>query len=228
MANVANVLMGKSPNLRKITIIRHGATALNGDRGKGERIRGWKDVPLSEEGKEEVKKTAKSLKNSGINVLLHSDLSRAADTAAAVAEQTGAKMVPTQKLRPWDLGHYAGQESTKVHPIMKEYAEKMPDKPVPGGESFNSFKARTFQGLREAMMTPGDVGIVTHHRVERLIKAWQKAGEPANGDIDLKEFFKFGDPTGHAEPVYIQPQKLGIVPQDVKPNLVRQLLGNTK
>jgi len=90
-------------------------------------------------------------------------------------------------------------------PKIAEYV-KTPDKPIPKGESFNSFRNRAFTGLRAILLKhPGKkVGIVTHHRLERLFKAWQAKGEPANYDIDTKLFSEKGEDTGHAEKLPIK------------------------
>ena len=50
MVSMAKYLMGDSPSIRKIYVIRHGATALNSQNGDGsvDKIRGWSDVPLSD------------------------------------------------------------------------------------------------------------------------------------------------------------------------------------
>lgn len=190
---------------RTITVIRHGATKFNGDGyASVDKIRGWSDVPLSAEGKADAKKVADELKNSGIKIIVSSDLQRAHDTAKEVARATGAKLIISKKLRPWDLGALTGQDTKASLPKIADYAKNKPDEAIPEGESFNSFKSRAFEGLSEvADGHPDDKGvaIVTHHRVERLIKSWQKAGQPATHDIDIKEFLQKGEPPGSAEGV---------------------------
>ena len=84
-------------------------------------------MPLSSKGHKEAHKLANRLKDSGLKVLLHSDLSRAADTARAIAQKTGAKMVSTTNLRPWNVGIYTGCNSNEVHPELVKLAEKQPN-----------------------------------------------------------------------------------------------------
>lgn len=202
-----------NPFARKLYLIRHGATALNSESGGVDRIRAWSNVPLSEEGREEALKLGEKLKDSGLQVLYYSTLDRAHETAKAIARTTGAQLVPDQDLKPWGLGDFTGKESKAVHPKLCEYAIERPNEAVPGGgESFNQFKLRVFSGIRRALdQTPEDVlfGIVTHHRVERLVKAWIKEGEKPDLALDMDEMFKFGEKTGHAEIIEIDPQKLG-------------------
>ena len=184
---------------RDICLIRHGATAYNAEGGGIDRIRGWKNVPLSDEGRRQVQELAEKLKNSGIKFIVSSDLDRARETAEAIARRTGADLVLSQKFRPWDLGEYTGQESMAVHPVMVKAARERPHRPVPGGESFADFRGRVFSGLREFMAQKRDerMAIVTHHRDERLIHAWIALGSPANEAIDMNVMFRRGEGTAH-------------------------------
>jgi broad specificity phosphatase PhoE len=199
--------LAKAPlyTFREITIIRHGATAYNAEGGGVDRIRGWKNVPLSALGKQQVRQLAAKLKESGIDFIVASDLDRARETAEAIRETTGADLIFSKKFRPWDLGEYTGQESMAVHPVMAGYAYRKPFKAVTGGESFDAFKSRVFAGLREyvGLYRNKTLAIVTHHRVERLIHAWIDRGSPANEAIDLNVMFKRGETCAHSEKVRI-------------------------
>ena len=192
--------------MTQIYVVRHGATALNESDGGVDRIRGWKDVPLSDKGREEAKGLATLLGPSNIDVLFHSTLSRASDTAADIAGTTGAPMVAAPWLRPWDLGEFTGQESQAVHPILCEYVIKHPDEPVPGGESFNAFKARVFAGMGTAL-AKGVYRLpafVTHHRVERVLAAWDRINQPADYAIDPAEMLQHGARTAAARKMLIK------------------------
>jgi len=104
-------------------------------------------------------------------------------------------MVPSPLLRPWNVGHYTGRESNVVTPLLREYVCKHPDKAIPGGEAFNSFKERVFLGLRQAIQIAGDamLGLVTHHRVERLLAAWDEAGQQPDLAIEPDVMFTHGE-----------------------------------
>lgn len=227
MASMAKYLMGDSPNIKKVWLVRHGATALNAQNGEGavDKIRGWKDVPLSEKGREQAEKVGHKLKNSGIEVIYHSPLSRATDTAEEIAKNTGARLVPTDQLKPWNVGDLTGQESKTAHPILEKHAVETPNKAVPGGESFNEFKKRTFEGLRKILNeSNGELpALVTHHRVERLIKAWIKDGQKPDLSLDMKEMMQHGENTGGHELLHIETSNL-----KPKPEMVRSLLSPAK
>lgn len=223
---MAKYLMGDSPSLRKVYVVRHGATALNAQNGDGsvDKIRGWSDVPLSDKGQEQAEKLGKKLKDSGIDVIYHSPFSRATDTAQHISNNTGAPMVPVEHLKPWDVGELTGVESKTAHPTLERYAREQPNQPIPGGESFNNFKNRFFTGLKQ-ILNQGDnlPAIVTHHRVERMIQAWLKGGQKQDLTLDMGEMLKHGEPTGHAEIVHIQPHKL-----EPDQHLVRSLLSQAR
>jgi broad specificity phosphatase PhoE len=165
-----------------------------------DRIRAWKDVPLVQEGKESAKKTGEALKSKGIQVIVASDLSRAKETADIIGKIIGVKPSYSEGLRPWDLGELTGKTTKEAIPVIKQYI-KTPKKPVPKGESFDSFKHRAFAGIADAFDLAGSMKlcIVTHHRVERLIKSWIAAGQPSDGLIDLKIFGEKGEPPGKWE-----------------------------
>jgi broad specificity phosphatase PhoE len=186
------------PTSTTVYIVRHGATKLNNQVDMSEdRIRGWSDVPLVEEGRQEARGAAKKLVGKGIKAIVTSDLSRAHETADIIGKIIGIKPVASQKLRPWNLGKLTGCTTKEALPKIAEYVRNRPDEAVPDGESFNSFKARAFAGLAEAVaQNAAPILIVTHHRDERLFEAWQKLGQPASHAIDLDTFLQKGDPPG--------------------------------
>lgn len=184
--------------MRTIQLIRHGATRLNNDDVSVDRIRGWKDIPLSKDGEEEAYKLGEKVKKDPPDVIVTSDLKRAADTAYIISEMTGVPVEEeTKNFRPWDVGAYAGTISKDTIPVLAKYAMDKPSEDLPGGESFDDFAGRFFGGLAKVLdKYKGKVAIVTHHRGERLLKAWIKNGCPADGEIDKAEFCKKGEPTG--------------------------------
>lgn len=232
-AVIQSLLNGKpSGNMGRLYVIRHGTTALNAQDGSGpDRIRGWSDVPLSEKGRDEVHDLAERLKDSGIDSLYYSTLSRAHDTAAAIAQKTGARMIPTPGLRPWNVGIYTGKESQAAHPILMQFATQQPDMAMPNGESFNQFKHRVMDTLGNVVNHAGGdslPAIVTHHRVERLINAWKKAGEPPDRSVDFDTMFHPGEKTAHAELMKIDPSSLRYRPPMDKMAMADHLLADSR
>jgi len=185
-------------DIRQIQIVRHGATKLNDDDNSVDRIRGWRDVPLTADGREQAKRLGYAMLNDKPDVMISSDLCRASETAEIISKIIGVDVAEvSDKLRPWNVGDYAGMLTSKAVPILARYATDTPDKPMPGGESFNDFHGRFFDGLNDILQQhDGRVAIVTHHRNERLLNAWAKSGFPQDGGLDMKEFNKKGEPTG--------------------------------
>jgi broad specificity phosphatase PhoE len=176
-------------------LVRHGSTDMNAEGGKNsaDTIRGWSDVPLNDKGRQEVQATADELKSHGITAIVSSDLDRAKETAQIIGRSVGVEPSFSHKLRPWDLGEFTGKPAAESAPALREYSQN-PDKVVPGGESFNTFKERTFEGLREAFQQhPNDnLAIVAHHRTDRLLNSMIE-GE---GEIHEPTFMAKGEPPG--------------------------------
>lgn len=186
--------------IKKIVLIRHGSTRLNGKPGaSNDKIRGWQDVPLDDSGVMDAHKIAKQLKNYHVTALVSSDLGRSAHTAAIIAHDTGipfARAHITQFFRPWNLGNFNGQDSKKAAPQIQKYAAETPQQPVPGGESFHDFERRFFRGLAILCRMPGLPALVTHYRCLCLLESWAKAGYRPDGSIDHVNFNSPGDPPG--------------------------------
>jgi broad specificity phosphatase PhoE len=184
----------------KTFIIRHGATKLNDENPAKDRIRGHKDVPLSAEGKQEARDLGQELRSSGIQHLISSDLSRAHDTAKAVAATTGATVETDPRLRPWNFGPtIEGKVSADMAPRIQELV-KNPDTKPPGGESFNQFKDRFLTAYHDAQNAHPDktIGLVTHYRGAKLLKAWQAEGVD-NDRVNATQFTNYqkgAEPTG--------------------------------
>lgn len=150
----------------KLILVRHGHTHLNRP-GKDERLRAWLDVPLDEEGLREATTTAERLSGYPVDVIYSSDLRRARQTAEAVRRATGARVIATKDLRPWDLGVFSGQRVRDVIPFLNQL-NQFPDLAAPEGESFYQFYGRYSARLTELMEIAGQsnnyVVAITHVR----------------------------------------------------------------
>jgi broad specificity phosphatase PhoE len=190
-----------------VILVRHGETALNkkasGGAESAERIRGHVDVPLDAKGKKESAALGVEFANSGVVRVYTSDLSRARVPALAIARAAHVPVIPTEKLRPWNLGILQGKEVKKVLPVMNKCIEH-PETVIPDGESFNDFRLRYLPfldaRLKEASSSAGPIIVVTHSRNVQLARAWDKAGRPKNYSFDLDRMNDYRDeipPSGH-------------------------------
>lgn len=195
---------------RTFTLIRHGKTGMNSNNSEQDFIRGWSDVPLTAEGRVGVEETAEKMVGSPVQVLVHSDLSRATETAAIIARKLHVPMQSSPLLRPWNVGQFTGQSSSTVLPHMHDYMVHHPHLAIPGGESFDTFRSRAMRGVSYALDKNADshVGLVTHHRVERLIKAWLAAGQSLDGSVDYAIMQQKGEPPGNAERITLNASRL--------------------
>lgn len=172
-------------DVKEITVIRHGATAFNNERAD-EKLRGWIDMPLSQKGRQEVAETAQKLAATGLQLIVHSDLMRAAETAQIIAFKTHAETFPSPFLRTWNIGKYAGQDAKRFEPALKKYMIHGAERVSGGGESFDQFKVRALFGLEEAISIAGPrrLGIVTHRFVERFFELWVQHGQRTDFKFD--------------------------------------------
>ena len=196
----------------RLYLVRHGETKLNAtDDASQDRERGWTDVPLTADGRDEARKAAEELKDKGVSVIWSSDLVRAKETAGIIGQILGITPKFSDKLRPWNLGKFAGESVKEIQPQLVDYAHNRPDEPVPDGESFNQFKDRAFAGLAEFARECANctAAVITHHRVERLIEAWQANGQPADHSVNIRVFLQKGDPPGGVEELFLNRKNLG-------------------
>jgi broad specificity phosphatase PhoE len=196
---------------KTIYVVRHGATKLNNQTDLSEdRIRGWANVPLSPEGIQEAHKAAADMLSLDIDIIISSDLKRAADTANIIADTIHVPVHLTPLLRPWNLGNLQGQSTKDALPIIQRFVCDAPDKSVPGGESFHEFTSRAARGLKTAISVAGDKTpcIVTHHRDERFFCAWRDMGFPPDFKIKLSTFLQKGEAPGAVMPFDIPLDRL--------------------
>lgn len=170
-------------------IIRHGQTPMNRD----DEIRGWLDVPLTEKGKKEARRIGEELKNQGIDCLYVSDLKRARETAEEIHKISG---IPIDEvsfwLRPWNLGKFTAHPVKEVIGDIKKYASETPLTSIPDGECFHEFVNRFLGGVMGLKYLGKKIGLVTHHRNDRVFAAWEKMGMPDNKELDLSVMFEKG------------------------------------
>jgi len=181
-------------------IVRHGATRMNAVSAVSEdRERGWSQIPLTAEGAEEAREAGLKLKDKGIGAIWCSDLGRSCQTEEIIGGILDIEPKGSTKLRPWGLGNITNKLMKDAMPQIAAYAKNKPDTPVPDGESFNEFKRRAFRGIAEAIgKHPGKtVLLVSHLRVESLLRAWQAAGQPINHEIDVDAFPDRGNAPGN-------------------------------
>ncbi|MBC3193238.1 histidine phosphatase family protein [Pseudonocardia sp. C8] len=96
--------------LRRVTLLRHGQTEFNA----GHRMQGHLDTMLTDEGRAQAAAAAPLLAGARFDRIITSDLTRAYDTASAVAEATGLPLSVDKRLRETHLGSWQGRTVAEI------------------------------------------------------------------------------------------------------------------
>lgn len=160
---------------------RHGETDLNA----GNAFRGFIDVELDDNGKQQAKEAGQYVKDVPFKALFSSDLKRAKQTLKAVqnANSYAQDLIPeiVAAGRPWNVGKFTGKPKTAANKKeLQLYAES--GETIPGGESLGQFRSR-FQRLfsdaiEKALSEGGPVGLFGH------ASNGHELGNIIYGDID--------------------------------------------
>jgi len=148
----------------RIILIRHGETAWN----RATRIQGHTDIPLSALGLAQAERLAQALADEPLAALYASDLSRARQTAEAIARAQKLAVQVDAGLRERAFGRFEGLSWEEIDQGYPEDAARWrrrePDFAVGGGESLNAFSARCLDAAhRAAAAHPGQsIALVAH------------------------------------------------------------------
>jgi probable phosphoglycerate mutase len=94
----------------RLVLWRHGQTIWNAER----RFQGQTDIPLDETGQAQAERAARLLAALRPDLIVSSDLSRAASTAAALARLTGLEVVLDKDLRERHGGGWEGLNDAEI------------------------------------------------------------------------------------------------------------------
>ncbi|MEV6346620.1 histidine phosphatase family protein [Actinoplanes sp. NPDC051851] len=149
--------------MTRLIVWRHGNTDWNA----GNRVQGQTDVPLNDLGRRQAAEAAALLLRLRPDAVVASDLSRAADTAAALAGLTGLPVRYDERLRERFFGTWQGLTMTEVaerHPA--EHARWTAGEDVVGNdvETLDDMGKRVCDALLDAAaLTPGGTTVVATH-----------------------------------------------------------------
>jgi isoleucyl-tRNA synthetase len=139
----------------KYFLLRHGESKRNVDK----LVACWPEKvfsPLTQKGKEQIKKTAKKLKKEKIDLIISSDLQRTKQTAEIVGRELGIKINFDKRLRELDMGKLNGKPVVEAGRFwdpegklkLMEYFLKRFKIKAPGGESYTDAKKRMYGFLK--------------------------------------------------------------------------------
>jgi broad specificity phosphatase PhoE len=166
----------------RLVFIRHGSSTWNDER----RIQGQLDPPLSEKGREQARKLGARFRDTQVDAFYSSDLTRARETAEAIAEQIGRKPEYRPELREVALGEWEGLQRADIVARYPEEWSRWVQHPswdiVPGGEGTEAFESRVGAAIEAltARHRAGRVVIVTHGGVIQ-VALLRVVGRSSNG-----------------------------------------------
>lgn len=147
-----------------VLAVRHGETAWN----RESRIQGHLDIPLSALGLAQAQRLAEALAGEPLDAIYASDLGRARQTAAAVAERVGLPVQEDAGLRERGFGCFEGLSWSEIESRWPEQAlrwkRRDPDFGAEGGERLRDFYARAVGAVeRLAQAHPGQTLLLVAH-----------------------------------------------------------------
>jgi probable phosphoglycerate mutase len=151
-------------HITRILAVRHGETEWN----RNTRIQGHTDIPLNARGRRQAELLAHALRDEPIAAFYASDLSRAMETAQAVASTHGKTVATHPGLRERAFGRFEGQTWTNLEAQWPEDAlawrTRVPDFAPAGGESLLQLRERVVSTLDELVARhPGEQVMVVAH-----------------------------------------------------------------
>ena len=150
----------------RLVLWRHGQTVWNAER----RFQGQSDIPLDETGQAQADRAARLLAGLRPDLIVSSDLSRAASTAAALARLTGLEVTLDKDLRERHGGCWEGLTDTEIRArYPAEHASWNPPDGEPSpvvAERVAGALHRVAAGLEE--VTSGLAVVVSHGAALRL------------------------------------------------------------
>lgn len=178
-----------------VLLARHGQTDANLE---PIRVQGRLDEPLNETGRRQADELADRVAGLGLRALYASDLARARDTAAAVAQRTGLDLVTDARLAEGWRGRWEGSYFKDIARREPEayaaWRRPDPDFCFPEGESLAEHRARVVAALADVRREPLPALVVTHGGTIRL------ALIEARG-LDIGAFHSFTVPNAELIPL---------------------------
>jgi probable phosphoglycerate mutase len=131
----------------RICMVRHGETDWNLER----RIQGQTDIPLNATGRAQALAMAYNAGHHHFSAIYSSDLSRAMETARAIAEREGLPLRPLPQLRERHFGIFQGitaAQGAALNPAAyAHYSGRDPHYDFESGESLLTFADRVAAGI---------------------------------------------------------------------------------
>jgi len=155
----------------RLILIRHGQTTWSVE----QRYQGKTDIPLDETGQRQAEALAQRFAGQRVDAIYSSDLQRAHQTAAAIAQATGVPVIPDQRLRETSFGLWEGLTYPEIQERWPQELAAWQDNPLvslpPQGENLTQLTQRVAGAVRDVEQKHSRqvVVIVSHGGVVRAI-----------------------------------------------------------
>ena len=176
--------------MTQIILVRHGRTPWNKDKI----FRGTVDIPLDEVGKQEASLAGECLKGETIQAAYASPLSRAMDTAKAIAQHHGVPVQELPGLIDINYGDWQGvplaEVKVKYVDLYRQWETAPQTVRFPNGETLDEVRARALAAVDEVMTLNPDKTILlaAHRAVNKVLIA-------AFLGIDNSHYWRIGQDT---------------------------------
>jgi len=157
----------------QILLIRPGVTEFD----QQGRVQGTLDIPLSEEGQQEVESLIEAIRNQPIAAIYASPCQSAAETAEAVGESLDLKVKTVDKLQNLDHGLWQGMlvadVKAKQPKVYRQWQEQPETICPPQGETLNSAKQRVSAAVTKIIKkhkTDGMISIVVPEPLASVVR----------------------------------------------------------
>lgn len=146
---------------------RHGQTVWNVEN----KICGATDSPLTEMGRRQARELGRKIVAEGLPIdkILCSPLSRAADTARCIAEETGLPLTAEPRLTEQNFGRFEGtpRDGKEFSTAKANFVESFD-----GGESMLRVAARIYSLLDELRGADETCLLVAHNGIARVVNSY--------------------------------------------------------
>lgn len=157
--------------MTRIYLVRHGTTEWNQE----EIFRGRVDIRLNETGRTEAQALANYFRSISLQAIYSSPLSRALETAQAVAEGRGLEITLDPAFIDIDFGEWHGlplkEVKEKFPGLYQAWREQPHTVTFPRGENLDQVRHRAWEGLQAIIRKNEDqtILIVSHRVITKIL-----------------------------------------------------------
>ena len=170
----------------RLYIVRHGETEWNRER----RFQGWKDSPLTEKGRQQVKSLAERLKDHEIDYLYSSPSGRTMETADIIADANDLEIIEEPGFKEINLGELEGKRSEWIKSNYPDVIYDFWNDP----ENYEPISGEDFYDLRERVIGTLNNILEKHPDDKILIVSHAATSKTILSDFDGKELSRLWDP----------------------------------